>query len=40
MNKKLKTVLYIILALIVIIAGFGLWYVNDYYHAPKGKKNN
>ena len=33
MNKKLKTVLYIILSIIVIIAGFGLWYVNDYYHA-------
>ena len=33
MNKKLKAVLYIILALIVIIAGLGLWYVNDYYHA-------
>ena len=33
MNNKLKTALYIILAIIVIIAGFGLWYVNDYYHA-------
>ena len=33
MNKKLKTALYIILTIIVIIAGFGLWYVNDYYHA-------
>ena len=33
MNKKLKTVLYIIIALIIVIAGLGLWYVNDYYHA-------
>ena len=33
MNKKLKIALYIILALIIIIAGFGIWYVNDYYHA-------
>ena len=33
MNRKLKIALYIILALIIIIAGFGIWYVNDYYHA-------
>lgn len=33
MNKKLKMALYIILALIIVIAGLGIWYVNDYYHA-------
>lgn len=33
MNKKLKMALYIILALIILIAGFSLWYLNDYYHA-------
>lgn len=33
MNKKLKIALYIILALIIVIAGLTLWYVNDYYHA-------
>ena len=33
MNKKLKIALYIILALIIVIAGFAVWYVNDYYHA-------
>lgn len=33
MNKKLKIALGIILALVIVIAGFALWYVNDYYHA-------
>ena len=39
MNKKLKIVLYIILALIIIVAGFGIWYVNDYYHADDSVKS-
>ena len=30
MNKKLKIFLYIVLALIIVIAGFGIWYINDY----------
>lgn len=30
MNKKLKIVLYILLALIIIIAGISLWYLMDY----------
>ena len=33
MNKKLKIALYIILALIIVISGLAVWYVNDYYHA-------
>ena len=33
MNKKLKIVLYVILALVIVIAGFCIWYVNDYNHA-------
>ncbi|MBQ2961576.1 alpha/beta hydrolase [Methanobrevibacter sp.] len=33
MNKKLKIALGIILALVIVIAGSALWYVNDYYHA-------
>ena len=33
MNKKLKIALYIILALVIIIAGFGIWYLTDYSHA-------
>lgn len=33
MNKKLKIALYIILALIIVIAGLSIWYVNDYNHA-------
>ena len=33
MNKKLKIALYVILALVIVIAGFCIWYVNDYSHA-------
>ena len=33
MNKKLKIALYIILALVIIIAGFSIWYLTDYSHA-------
>ena len=33
MNKKLKMALYIILALVIIIAGFSIWYLTDYSHA-------
>ena len=33
MNKKLKIALYIIIALVIVIAGFFIWYVNDYNHA-------
>ena len=30
MNKKLKIALLVILALIIIALGYGLWYLNDY----------
>ena len=33
MNKKIKIVLYIILALIILIVCLSVWYVNDYSHA-------
>ncbi|MBR5502914.1 MAG: alpha/beta fold hydrolase [Methanobrevibacter sp.] len=33
MNKKLKIALYMLLALIIVIAGIGIWYVSDYSHA-------
>lgn len=33
MNKKIKIVLYIILALIILMACLSVWYVNDYSHA-------
>jgi len=33
MNKKIKIVLCIILALLIVSIGFGVYYVNDYYHA-------
>lgn len=33
MNRILKIVLIVLLALIVVLAGFCLWYANDYYHA-------
>ncbi|WP_297981231.1 alpha/beta hydrolase [uncultured Methanobrevibacter sp.] len=35
MNKKLKIVLYIILALIIIVGAFGIYYINDFYHADE-----
>ena len=33
MNKKIKMALYIILALIIFMACFSIWYVNNYSHA-------
>ena len=33
MNKKIKMALYIVLALIIIMACLSVWYVNDYSHA-------
>ena len=33
MNKKIKMALYIVLALIIIMACLSIWYVNDYSHA-------
>ena len=33
MNKKLKIILGIILALIIVVAGYLVWYANDYAHA-------
>ncbi len=33
MNKKLKIALYIILILLIVLIAFGIYYVNDYYHA-------
>lgn len=33
MNRKLKILICIILALIILIGGYLVWYVNDYYHA-------
>ena len=32
MNKKLKIILGIILALIIVVAGYLVWYANDYAH--------
>lgn len=33
MNKKIKIVLCIILAILILSIGFAVYYVNDYYHA-------
>ena len=33
MNKKIKMALYIILALLIFVGCFSIWYVNDYSHA-------
>lgn len=38
MNKKLKIALCIILALAILVAGIGIWYVNDYLHADEDAK--
>lgn len=38
MNKKLKIALCIILALAILLAGIGIWYVNDYLHADEDAK--
>lgn len=33
MNKKLKIIICIALVLIIAMAGYFIWYANDYYHA-------
>lgn len=38
MNKKLKIVLLIILALLIVSAGFLIWYSNDYARAESSAK--
>ena len=35
MNKKLKIALSIVLALILVISGYLIYYANDYSHADR-----
>ena len=39
MNKKLKIGLSIIIIIFIIIISFGIYYVNDYYHADSSVSN-